>query len=69
MLITSAAHGLSDADIVQVSTLGKLPTGLAVLTDYHVRDKTTDTFKLAAGAGGNAIAWTDAGSGTHRWDK
>ena len=69
LLITSAAHGLSDADIVQVSTLGKLPTGLAVLTDYHVRDKTTDTFKLAAGAGGNAIAWTDAGSGTHRWDK
>ena len=67
LLITSTAHGLSDTTIVQVSTAGTLPTGLSASTDYYVRDKTTDTFRLATTSGGSAIAYTDAGTGTHSW--
>ena len=69
LLITSADHGLDNADIIRCSSIGKLPTGLSPQTDFHVRDKTTDTFKLAAGVGGVAIAFTDAGTGTHTWSK
>jgi len=67
LLITSTAHGLLDTRRVQVSTTGTLPSGLTASTDYYVRDKTTDNFKLAPSSGGTAIAWTDAGTGTHSW--
>lgn len=62
-ILTSAGHGLANADQVQVSTLGGvLPAGLAASTNYHVRDATADTLKLAATAGGAAIDITGAGT-------
>jgi hypothetical protein len=64
--ITSTAHGLSDTNIVQVSSLGTLPTGLPAYTDLFVRDKTTDTFKLATTSGGTAMTFQE-GSGEHSW--
>lgn len=47
-VITLAAHGLADDDVVRMTNSGgALPGGLAAATDYVVRDKTTDTFKVA----------------------
>ena len=68
LLITSVAHGLIDTQIITVSnTGGALPTGIEAGEEYYVRDKATDTFKLALTSGGTAIAYTDAGSGTSSW--
>jgi len=68
LLITSADHGLIDTQVINVTnTGGTLPTGLLTSTNYYVRDKTDDTFKLAIASGGTAIAYTNAGSGTHNW--
>lgn len=61
--LAAAGHGLEDADIVQVATIGgTLPTGIAAATNYHVRDAAADTLKLAAAAGGAAIDITGAGT-------
>jgi len=70
LLITSTSHPLSDGDKIRVSSSGDpvdLPVNLAVDTDYYVRDKTTNNFKLATIPSGGAIAWSDAGTGTHTW--
>jgi len=62
-VLTAAGHGFADADISQVMTLaGVLPTGLSVLTNYHVRDAAANTLKLSATAGGAAIDITGAGT-------
>jgi len=64
--ITATAHGLANGDrIILSNSGGALPAGLATNTFYYVRDKTDDTFKLAATFGGAAINITDAGTGTH----
>lgn len=47
-VLTHAAHGLADGDVILVSSTTTLPGGLAANTAYVVRDATTDTFKLAA---------------------
>ena len=65
-VVTSTAHGLDDDDVLQVSSLGSLPTGLPAYTDLYVREKTNNTFKLAALSGGAAMEFT-AGSGQHSW--
>ena len=68
LLVTSASHGLIDTQRISVSNSGgALPTGLAVGEEYYVRDKTDNTFKLALSSGGTAIAYTNAGTGTHSW--
>lgn len=68
--ITSAAHGLSDGDaIVLTNSGGGLPAGLSANTFYYVRDKTTDTFKVATTIGGSAIDITTAGTGTHYFNQ
>jgi len=64
-IITSAAHGLSNEDLIQVASSATLPTGLSASTDYYVRDVTTDTFKVSATQGGPVVDITAAGSGTH----
>jgi len=61
--LTSTAHGFNDGDQVLLMP-GSLPAPLAIKTIYYVRDKTTNTFKLAATSGGAAIDLTTAGSGT-----
>lgn len=64
-VVTWTGHPLNDGDSVYFTTTGALPTGLTANTRYFVRDKTTDTFKVAATAGGAAIDLTGSPSGTH----
>lgn len=66
-IITSAAHGLQDNDLVQLTTGTTLPAGLSLATDYYIRDRAENTFKLALTPGGTAINITDAGTGTHTY--
>lgn len=64
-VITCTAHGFVDGQVVTVDSTTTLPAGLSRSTNYWVRDKTTDTFKLAATSGGAAIDITSTGTGTH----
>lgn len=66
-VITSASHGLNDGDVIYVRSGTTLPAGLTADTAYHVRDKTTHTFKVSATAGGSAVDITTTGTGTHSW--
>lgn len=50
-IVTSTAHGYVDGDKVYFETLTG-GSGVAINTVYHLRDKTTDTFKLSLTAGG-----------------
>jgi len=67
LLLTHAAHGLLNGNIIQVASAGTLPTGLSASTNYYVVSKTTNNFKLATSSGGSAIVYTNAGSGSHTW--
>lgn len=63
---SSAAHGLSDDEVVCVSNSGgALPAGLSAETPYYVISATTDTFQLSTTQGGSAVNITDDGTGTH----
>lgn len=61
--ITSTGHGLADGDIVRFA-VGENPTGITADTDYFVRDSATNTFKVAATAGGTAVDITADKTGT-----
>jgi len=68
LLITSNGHGLVDTQIIRVAnTGGALPGNLSASTNYYVRDKTTNTFRLATSSGGTAIAHSSNGTGTNTW--
>lgn len=68
-VVTFAAHGLSPGAAVRFGTTGALPTGLAALTTYYVRDVlSTSTFTLAASVGGPAVNTSGTQSGTHSLD-
>ena len=56
-VITFAAHGLTDTDQITYNQVGggTLMTNVANGATVFVRDKTTDTFKIAATSGGTAI--------------
>jgi hypothetical protein len=59
-------HGLVDDDVIQLTTTGTLPAGLALATNYYVKVSDKDLIQLAATAGGSAIDITAAaGGGTH----
>lgn len=58
-VFTQAAHGYLDTDQV-VFYADTVPGGLTAGTIYFVRDKTTDTYKVAATSGGTAIDITSA---------
>lgn len=60
-IVYSAAHGWSDTQKI-VFFNGTPPGGLTEGTTYFVRDSTTDSFKVAATAGGAAIDLTTASS-------
>ena len=64
-VIAAPNHPFIDGEMVRLSVSGgSLPTGLAALTDYFVRDAVAGiSFKLAATAGGAAIDFTTAGTG------
>jgi hypothetical protein len=59
--VYSASHGWSDTQKI-VFFNGTPPGGLTEGTTYFVRDSATDTFKVAATAGGAAIDLTSASS-------
>ena len=58
-VVYSTAHGFSDTNKI-VFYNGTPPTGLTEGTVYFARDCTTDSFKVAATAGGAAIDITGA---------
>jgi hypothetical protein len=68
-VLSAAAHGLSAGQAVYLRTSGALPSGLAVLTLYYVDadSLSANTFQVAATPGGTPIAYTGAGTGTHRF--
>lgn len=64
--LTSAAHGLSDGEVIRLSnTGGTLPAGLAAATDYYVRAAAAGTLEVSLTSGGAAVNIADAGTGTH----
>lgn len=67
LLTTGSAHNLAVGDIVRFGNSGgALPVGLAANTDYYVEAiPLSTTFRVSTTAGGAAIAYTDAGSGTN----
>lgn len=60
-VVTVPAHGYANTDPI-VFYGGTVPAGLVEGTIYFVRDATTDTFKVAATAGGAAIDLTGTGA-------
>lgn len=65
-VLTEVGTVLANGNSVQVSNSGgALPAPLVAGTTYFVRDKTGDTFKLAATSGGAAIDITTNGTGTN----
>lgn len=68
-VFTLTDHGLAPGDRIRLETTGSLPTGLAVKTDYYVvyNGLTTSTFQVSTGNGGDPLATTSAGSGTHSY--
>lgn len=59
-LIYAPAHGWADTQ--KIAFFGVPPTGLTEGVTYFARDTLTDTFKVAATAGGTAIDLTGASS-------
>jgi len=70
-VITLVDHGLTEGDVIRFETTGTLPAPLAVKTDYFVvyNGLTSSAFKISNYAGGEPIATTAAGSGTHSYIK
>jgi len=66
-VITSTTHGLSNGDLIRVSSATTLPAGLTAATNYYVINSAASTFKVSATSGGTEIDITDAGTGTHTW--
>lgn len=65
--ITITAHGFSNGNEIKLENSGGgLPAPFVSGTSYFVRDKTTNTFKLAATLGGSAIDITTNGTGTNK---
>ena len=56
-ILIDAAHGLSNGDRIQFTSLTG-GAGLATATTYYVVNATTGTFQLAAAIGGTAINFT-----------
>ena len=75
-VITSAAHGLKNGEMVILTTTDTLPAGLATSTVYWVIESATNTFKLSAVSAPSyttglpqppvpPVDITDTGTGTH----
>lgn len=64
-VITWTAHGMSDGDMVLLTTTGALPTGLTAGGVYFLVSSDTNTFQLSATSGGSAIATSGSQSGVH----
>lgn len=63
-IIHCTGHGIPADSVGVVFQGSSLPTGLTAGKFYYSRDRTTDTFKVSATAGGAAVDITSSGSGT-----
>lgn len=65
-LLTAAAHGLTNGQLVTINSTGKVPGGLIPGTRYFVFSATTSTFQLGLRPSDAAPinAFSDVGSGT-----
>ena len=66
-LVTLANHGLSDGDGVAFSAI-TTTTGIVINTIYFVVGASTNTFQVAATAGGAALPLTTNGTGTVKYN-
>ena len=67
-VITANTHGLNNDDPVRFGVInGVLPPEISANEKYYVRDKTTNTFKIASTVGSSAIDLTNAGSNIIVW--
>jgi len=67
VLTGTAAHTLANGDVVWIDSTGNFPTGIAGFRSYfviNVNGAGANTFQLSTTAGGAALAFTDAGTGT-----
>jgi len=64
-LFTATNHTFDEGDPIQLKTSGALPTGVAVLTTYYIKNATTNTFQLSAAPFGAAIGLSGTQSGSH----
>lgn len=64
-VVTWNAHGLLAGQPVIFETTGTLPTGLVAGTAYYVVSPSTNSFSVAATAGGTPITTTSTQSGVH----
>lgn len=58
-------NGFANGDTVYLETLGVLPSGLALNTEYFVVNVTASTLQLASTFAGTPIVITNTGSGSH----
>lgn len=64
-VLTWTGHDLVNTQPVVLTTTGTLPAPLVAGTTYYVSGVSGDTFRLSATSGGDEIATTTAGTGTH----
>ena len=75
MLITMGTnHNLEVGDVIQFTTTGELPTGLALDTNYYVLLPSSCqylcmciSFCVSLSSGGDGIVYSDTGTGTPSW--
>lgn len=65
-ILFSQDHDFDNLDLIQFETTGTLPTGLAIATDYYVRNATADTFNVSATPAGALITFSGPQSGDHK---
>lgn len=70
-VFTLTDHGLYEGDTIRLETTGTLPAPLAVKTNYYVvyNGIGTGVFQVSTQKGGDPVATTAAGSGTHSFIK
>jgi len=67
-LFTDASHGLEDGNVIKLTTSGAdLPNGLLTTVRYFIINATTNTFQVALTKGGDAVTFSDDGTGTHTY--
>jgi len=66
--LIDTAHGLENGDVVFLTEVGTLPTGLAENTRYWVVAKTADRWQVSLTEGGSAVTFSDDGSGSNTYD-
>lgn len=66
-ITVGAAHGLTAGKLVRFTTSGTLPAAIALTTNYFVLSAglTTTKLRISLTAGGSAILFAGAGTGTH----